>query len=86
MGPMNTDVRGTVKIQSSDPHTAPAIVFNYLSTPDERRNWVDAIRKTRRLIETKAMDEYRVRERSPGKQVQTDEEILDWVARDGESA
>jgi choline dehydrogenase len=32
------------------------------------------------------MDEYRGRELSPGKQVQTDEEILEWVARDGESA
>jgi choline dehydrogenase len=86
VGPMNSDVRGYVKINSADPYEAPAIVFNYLSTPDERRNWVDAIRKTRKLIETEAMDEYRGRELSPGTQVQTDEEILDWVATDGESA
>jgi choline dehydrogenase len=86
VGPMNSDVRGYVKIESADPLQAPAIVFNYLSTPDERRNWVDAIRKTRKLIETSAMDEYRGRELSPGKQVQTDEEILDWIAADGESA
>ena len=83
---MNTDVTGTVKIQSDNPYQAPEIIFNYLSTPDERRNWVDAIRKTRQLIETKAMDEYRGRELSPGKEVQTDEEILEWVAKDGESA
>lgn len=86
VGPMNTDVRGTVKIQSDNPNQAPEIIFNYLSTPDERRNWVDAIRKTRQLIETRAMEEYRGKELSPGKQVQTDEEILEWVARDGESA
>jgi len=86
VGPMNTDVRGKVKIQSDNPYQAPEIIFNYLSTTDERRNWADAVRKTRQLIETKAMDEYRGRELSPGKQVQTDEEILEWVARDGESA
>jgi len=32
------------------------------------------------------MDEIRGEELSPGKGVQTDEEILEWVARDGESA
>lgn len=86
VGPMNTDVRGHVKIKSTDPDEAPAILFNYLSTPNERRDWVNAIHKTRAIIESKAMDKYRGREILPGKDVQTDEEILDWVAREGESA
>ncbi|WP_186755865.1 choline dehydrogenase [Echinicola salinicaeni] len=86
IGPMNTDVRGHVKIKSSDPYQHPSIFFNYLSTEDEKRNWVAAVRKTRELIETKAMEDIRGEELSPGKDVQTDEEILDWVAREGESA
>lgn len=86
VGPMNTDVRGHVKIKSADPYTYPSILFNYLSTPDERRNWLAAVRKSRQLIETKAMEEVRGEELSPGKEVKTDEEILDWIARDGESA
>ncbi|MGM0376565.1 MAG: choline dehydrogenase, partial [Bacteroidota bacterium] len=86
VGPMNSDVRGHVKIKSNNPYQAPSILFNYLSTPNERRDWVAAIRKTRELIETKAMSKYRGKEISPGRGVETDDEIIDWVARDGESA
>lgn len=86
VGPMNTDVRGHVKIKSADPYEAPSILFNYLSTQQEREDWVTAIRKTRQLIETSAMEKYRGKEISPGKSVKSEEEILDWVAREGESA
>jgi choline dehydrogenase len=86
VGPMNTDVRGHVKIKSSDPYDAPSILFNYLSTEQEKEDWVAAIRKTRELIETSAMEKYRGKELSPGKSVQTNKEILDWVKMEGESA
>ena len=86
VGPMNTDVRGHVKIKSADPYEYPSILFNYLSTEDEKRNWLAAIRKSRQLIETKAMEGIRGEELSPGKEVKTDEQVLEWIARDGESA
>lgn len=86
VGPMNTDVRGHVKIKSKDPQKYPSILFNYLSTENERQDWIDAIHKTRELVDTEAMDKYRGKELSPGKSVQSDEEILDWVAEDAESA
>lgn len=86
VGPMNTDVRGHVKIKSANPYDHPSILFNYLSTQQEREDWIAAVRKTRKLIETSAMDTYRGEELSPGKSVQTDAEILEWVAREGESA
>jgi choline dehydrogenase len=86
VGPMNTDVRGSIKIKSSDPTEYPSILFNYLSTENERKEWCEAIRCARELIETSAMDKYRGEELSPGKEVQTDEEILDFVAKEGESA
>ena len=86
VGPMNTDVRGHVKVRSSDPGEHPSIVFNYLSTEQERREWVEAIRKTREIMTQPAFDEYRGKELAPGEQAQTDDEILDFVAREGESA
>ncbi|MTI80258.1 MAG: choline dehydrogenase [Firmicutes bacterium] len=86
VGPMNTDVRGHVKIKSADPKTYPSIFFNYLSTEQERREWVEAIRCSRHIIEQPAFDELRGEEIAPGKDAQTDEEILDFVAREGESA
>jgi choline dehydrogenase len=86
VGPMNTDVRGRVKIKSADPGEHPSILFNYLSTEQERREWVEAIRKTREIMTQPAFDEFRGRELAPGEEVETDEQILDFVAREGESA
>jgi choline dehydrogenase len=86
VGPMNTDVRGHVKIKSKDAAEHPSILFNYLSTEQERREWVEAIRKTREIMTQPAFDEFRGKELAPGEQAQTDEEILDFVAREGESA
>ncbi len=86
VGPMNTDVRGHVKIKSNDPHQDPEILFNYLSTEQERKEWVEAIRVSRNIIAQPAFDGLRGKELSPGIEAQTDEEILDFVAREGESA
>jgi len=86
VGPMNTDVRGHVKIKSSNPNEYPSVLFNYLSTEQEKREWVEAIRKTREIMTQSAFDEFRGKELAPGIQAQTDEEILDFVANEGESA
>jgi choline dehydrogenase len=86
VGPMNTDVRGRIKITSADPADYPSILFNYLSTEKEKKEWIEAIRLSRKIIETSAMSELRGEELSPGNNVQTDEEILDFVAKEGESA
>ncbi len=86
VGPMNTDVRGRVKIISKEPDRHPSILFNYLSTEQERREWVEAIHCSRKIIEQPAFDELRGAELAPGPEAQSDEEILDFVAREGESA
>ncbi|HSI76251.1 MAG TPA: choline dehydrogenase [Lunatimonas sp.] len=86
VGPMNTDVRGHVKIKSAEPNEYPSILFNYLSTEQERKEWIEAIRCTRNLINQPAFDDLRGDEISPGGAVETDEQILEFVAREGESA
>lgn len=86
VGPMNTDVRGHVKLKTANPHDYPSIRFNYLSTEQERREWVEAIKRTREIMTQPAFDEFRGEELAPGKKVQTDDEILDFVASEGESA
>ncbi|HJQ49238.1 MAG TPA: choline dehydrogenase [Gaiellaceae bacterium] len=86
VGPMYSDVRGTLKITSSDPHTHPALRFNYLSTPSDRREWIEAIHVARSILGQPAFAQYDGGELSPGPAVQSDEEILDWVARDAETA
>jgi choline dehydrogenase len=86
IGPMYSDVRGTVKITSTDPRKHPAIRFNYLSTPDDRREWIEAVRTARKILAQPAFAPYDGGEVSPGPDVETDQEILDWVARDAETA
>ena len=85
IGPMYSDARGSVKIKSSDPRAHPALRFNYLSTEQDRREWVEAIRCAREILTQPAFEPYNAGELSPGPAVQTDEEILEWVARDAET-
>jgi choline dehydrogenase len=86
VGPMYSDARGSVKIVSPDPRVKPALRFNYLSTEQDRREWPEAVRCARRILSQPAFDDYNGGELSPGPTVETDEEILDWVARDAETA
>ncbi|HEX7474046.1 MAG TPA: choline dehydrogenase [Candidatus Limnocylindrales bacterium] len=86
VGPMYSDARGSVKVVSRDPRVHPAIRFNYLSTEQDRREWLEAVRVARRILNQPAFEPYSTGELSPGPSVTTDQEIHDWVARDAETA
>lgn len=86
VGPMYSDARGSVKIKSPDPRVHPALRFNYLSTAQDRREWVEAVRCARNILNQPAFAELSGGELSPGESVESDQEILDWVARDAETA
>ncbi|WP_427134659.1 choline dehydrogenase [Pseudarthrobacter sp. S9] len=86
VGPMYSDARGSLKITSTDPAAHPSMLFNYLSTEQDKREWVEAIRVTRDILGQPALAPFSGGELSPGPSVQTDAEILDWVARDAETA
>ena len=86
VGPMYSDARGSVKIVSRDPRKHPALRFNYLSTDQDRREWVEAIQCARRILRQPAFAPYDAGELSPGVEVDTDEQVLDWVAKDAETA
>jgi choline dehydrogenase len=86
IGPVKSDVRGHIRIKSADPTVYPSILFNYLSTEQDKKEWIEAIRLARKVVETEAMSELKGKELSPGIDIQTDQEILDFVAKEGESA
>ncbi len=86
IGPMYSDVRGSVKIRSRDPFEHPALRFNYLSTENDRREWVEMVNAARDILAQPAFAPFSAGEISPGPSVRTDEEIIDWVARDAETA
>ena len=86
VGPMYSDSRGRLRITSRDPRVKPAILFNYLSTEQDRREWVETIRVARSIMNQPAFAPYNDGELSPGPEVATDEQIMDWVAQDAETA
>ena len=86
VGPVRSDARGHVRIRSQNPSEHPEIVFNYLSTDQDRQEWVEAIRCTREIMTQKAFEPFMGEEMAPGPDVQSDADILDFVRRELESA
>ena len=86
IGPMYSDARGSVRITTPDPTKPPALRFNYLTTDQDKREWVEAIHVARDILGQSAFAPYSGGEISPGPSVRTDEEILEWVRSDGETA
>ncbi|MDR7255592.1 choline dehydrogenase [Nocardioides sp. BE266] len=86
IGPMYADTRGWVRIASTDPKQKPKMLFNYLSTANDKREWIEAVRVARDILNQPAMAPFNGGEISPGPAVETDEEILEWVRKDSETA
>jgi choline dehydrogenase len=64
--------RGHVRIKSADPHAAPEIRLNYLSTDDDRRVAARSMRMTRTIMAAPALAKYAPEEWRPGAAVQDD--------------
>ncbi|WP_433282069.1 choline dehydrogenase [Pseudonocardia xinjiangensis] len=81
VGVMRSQARGSVKITSRDPARHPAILLNFLTEPEDRRRWVEAVRMGRELLAQPALQHLDGGERIPGPEVRSDDEVLDWVTR-----
>jgi choline dehydrogenase len=86
IGPMFSNSRGWVRIQSDDPFQKPKMLFNYLSTPEDRREWAEAIEVARNIMGQPAFERYNGGEISPGPDVTGTEAVLEWVRADAETA
>jgi choline dehydrogenase len=86
IGPMYSNSRGSLKVTSGDVRDKPAFTFNYLSTQEDKQEWVEAISAARNILNQPAFAPFSGGEISPGPTVTTDAEVLDWVRKDGETA
>ena len=68
--------RGFVHIKSADPRAHPAIMPNYLSTPDDQRVAAQALRFARRVAAQPALAKYAPDEFKPGREFQSDDELV----------
>ncbi len=86
VGPMRPTSRGHVHIRTADPTAAPEILFNYMSTEQDRKEMRAAIRLTREVFAQRAFGPFRGEELSPGKAVQTDDQIDAHIRANAETA
>ncbi|MGB3407399.1 MAG: choline dehydrogenase [Jannaschia sp.] len=85
-GPMRSKSRGRIRLRSRDPEAAPSILFNYMSDPDDWRDFRTAIRLTRELFAQPAFDPYRGHELLPGVDKQSDDDLDAVIRQHAESA
>lgn len=86
VGSMRSPSRGRVRLASLDPRQHPSILFNYMSSTQDWEEFRAAIRITREIMAQPALDPYRGEEISPGKHIQTDEELDAFVRERAETA
>jgi len=74
---------GWVRARSTDVFEDPEINPNYLADPMDRRVHLGGIRLVRRLLNTPELAPFLERETIPGPDVQTDDELMDFARRTG---
>ncbi len=71
--------RGTVRLKSPDPLVAPEIRFNFLKDAHDREVMIGGVKLVRRLAQTPSLKAYVLREVTPGPDVASDADILDFL-------
>lgn len=74
-----------LEIKSKDPREHPAIHPNYLSDARDCRVAIDGIKTARRISEAPALAPHILDEYVPGREFQSDEELLDAARRCSQS-
>ena len=86
VGSMRSPSRGRVNVKSKNPRDYPSILFNYMASEQDWQEFRDGIRLTREIMQQPALDQYRGREISPGIEVQTDEQLDQFIREHAETA
>jgi len=81
VGVMHSAATGSVRITSRDPRRDPAIQLNFMSDPEDRKRWLDAVHVGRTLMSQPAFGGFGSRETEPGAAVVSDEDVMNWVER-----
>jgi len=82
---LRPESRGELTLKSADPFAAPAMQPNYMSEEYDRNMMLECVRLSRKILSQEAFRPYAGDEMFPGSELQSDEEVLDFVARKAES-
>jgi choline dehydrogenase len=80
---LRPESRGHISLASADPLARPRVFANYLATQTDRDYAVASIRFARKLAETQPLASLITAEVTPGRQVESDSDILDFARHNG---
>ena len=82
---LRSESTGSIHVTANAPNKPPAIRFNFLSAQLDRDVTVEAMRINRRIMTAPAMQGIVTDEMTPGVNIQSDDELLDWVRNNAET-
>jgi len=85
MNILRSESTGSIHVSSKAPNIPPRVRFNFLSAQLDREVTLEAMRITRRIMTAPAMQGIATDEITPGVNIQTDDELLDWVRNNAET-
>jgi choline dehydrogenase len=85
MNILRSESTGSVHVTSRSANAPPAIRFNFLTAHLDREVTLEAMRITRRIMTAGPMRDIATDEIAPGPDIQSDDELLDWVRNNAET-
>ena len=82
---LRPESKGKITLRSTDPLDSPKIFANYLSAEKDQKVQIAGVKMARKVFAQEAFATYLGKERMPGKEVQSDDEILDYIRKKGET-
>ena len=76
---LHPESRGRVELKSADPREVAAVTLNILAEEADREQMRRAVRTARRIYNTPPMGDLLAREKSPGIEVQSDDELDAYI-------
>jgi choline dehydrogenase len=78
---INPDARGAVHISTPDPRIQPSIRFNFLKTEYDVQAMIFGVRLMRNIADQPELRPYMAEEIQPGRNVNSDAEIVEFLRR-----
>lgn len=82
---LRPESKGSIKLRSTDPLDTPKIFANYLAEEKDKQVQIAGLKMARDIFSQEAFVPYLGEERLPGKNVQSDDEIIDYIRQKGET-
>jgi choline dehydrogenase len=85
MNILRSESTGSIHVTSNSANKPPAVRFNFLTAQLDRDVTLEAMRITRRIMTAAPMRDIATDEIAPGVNIQSDDELLDWVKKNAET-